>query len=155
MLARGATPYDVAKLLGDEIATIEKHYAPFVRELRERVRNLMETGRGIHASVSRCSGSLRCRSPALSDPGSGSQRESGIRHRLHQENGAQGDALRELAGSARVSRSLGRALGQHSYPCHHQTPGCRMFLCLKPMRETKPCGQFYCYYWVRPFLSLS
>jgi integrase len=49
MLARGATPYDVAKLLGDEIATIEKHYAPFVRELRERVRNLMETGEGISA----------------------------------------------------------------------------------------------------------
>jgi integrase len=49
MLARGATAYDVAKLLGDEIATVEKHYAPFVRELRERVRNLMETGKGIHA----------------------------------------------------------------------------------------------------------
>jgi len=48
MLARGATPYDVAKLLGDEIATVEKHYAPFVRELRERVRALMETGEGIH-----------------------------------------------------------------------------------------------------------
>ncbi len=47
MLARGATPYDVAKLLGDEIATVEKHYAPFVRELRERVRALMETGGGI------------------------------------------------------------------------------------------------------------
>jgi integrase len=47
MLARGATPYDVAKLLGDEIATIEKHYAPFVRELRERVRTLMESGNGI------------------------------------------------------------------------------------------------------------
>jgi integrase len=47
MLARGATPYDVAKLLGDEIATIEKHYAPFVRELRERVRALMESSDGI------------------------------------------------------------------------------------------------------------
>jgi integrase len=47
MLARGATLYDVAKLLGDETATIEKHYAPFVRDLRERVRTLMETGEGI------------------------------------------------------------------------------------------------------------
>lgn len=47
MLARGATPYDVAKLLGDEIATIEKHYAPFVRELRERVRALMESSDGL------------------------------------------------------------------------------------------------------------
>ncbi|MHB8499814.1 MAG: tyrosine-type recombinase/integrase [Candidatus Acidiferrales bacterium] len=47
MLARGASPYDVAKLLGDEIATVEKHYAPFVRELRERVRALMESGEGL------------------------------------------------------------------------------------------------------------
>jgi integrase len=47
MLARGATPYDVAKLLADEIATVERHYAPFVRELRERVRTLMESGGGI------------------------------------------------------------------------------------------------------------
>jgi len=47
MLARGASPYDIAKLLGDEIATVEKHYAPFVRELRERVRTLMESGEGI------------------------------------------------------------------------------------------------------------
>ena len=30
MLARGASPYDVAKLLGDTVETIEKHYAPFV-----------------------------------------------------------------------------------------------------------------------------
>ena len=51
MLARGATPYDVAKLLGDEIATVEKHYAPFVRELRERVRALMENDSGIQAFV--------------------------------------------------------------------------------------------------------
>jgi integrase len=55
MLARGATPYDVAKLLGDEIATVEKHYAPFVRELRERVRDLMETAEGIHAYKDRIS----------------------------------------------------------------------------------------------------
>jgi len=47
MLARGATPYDIAKLLGDEIATVEKHYAPFVRELRERVRTLMESKLGM------------------------------------------------------------------------------------------------------------
>ncbi|HLW81654.1 MAG TPA: site-specific integrase [Candidatus Acidoferrales bacterium] len=42
MLVRGATPYDVAKLLGDTIDTVEKHYAPFVPELRERVRRIME-----------------------------------------------------------------------------------------------------------------
>jgi len=42
MLVRGATPYDVAKVLGDTIDTVEKHYAPFVPELRERVRRIME-----------------------------------------------------------------------------------------------------------------
>ena len=47
LLARGATPYDVAKLLGDTVDTIEKYYAPFVKELRERVRRLMENGQGI------------------------------------------------------------------------------------------------------------
>jgi integrase len=47
MLARGASPYDVAKLLGDTVETIEKHYAPFVRELRERTRRIMESGEGL------------------------------------------------------------------------------------------------------------
>ncbi len=47
MLARGGSPYDVAKLLGDTIETIEKHYTPFVRELRERVRRLMENEEGL------------------------------------------------------------------------------------------------------------
>jgi integrase len=47
LLARGASPYDVAKLLGDTVETIEKHYAPFVRELRERARRIMETGEGL------------------------------------------------------------------------------------------------------------
>jgi hypothetical protein len=47
MLARGASPYDVAKLLGDTVDTIEKHYAPFVRELRERARGIMENGEGL------------------------------------------------------------------------------------------------------------
>jgi hypothetical protein len=34
-------------LLGDTVETIEKHYAPFVRELRERARRIMETGEGL------------------------------------------------------------------------------------------------------------
>jgi site-specific recombinase XerD len=42
MLARGASPYDVAKLLGDTIETVERHYMEFVKELRERVRRMME-----------------------------------------------------------------------------------------------------------------
>ena len=40
MLARGASPYDVAKLLGDTVETVEKHYAPFVKELRDRLGEL-------------------------------------------------------------------------------------------------------------------
>src|SRR6202158_4233223 len=47
MWARGASPYDVAKVLGDTIETVERHYMPFVRELRERVRLILETGVGI------------------------------------------------------------------------------------------------------------
>ncbi len=47
LLARGASPYDVAKLLGDTVETVEKHYAPFVRELRERARRIMENGEGL------------------------------------------------------------------------------------------------------------
>lgn len=51
MLARGASPYDVAKLLGDTVATVEKHYAPFVKELRERARRLMENGEGLEKTT--------------------------------------------------------------------------------------------------------
>jgi hypothetical protein len=40
-------PDDVAKLLGDTVETIEKHHAPFVRELRERARRIMESGEGL------------------------------------------------------------------------------------------------------------
>jgi integrase len=43
MLRRGATAYDVAKVLGDTIETVEQHYAPFVQELRDRVRRIMES----------------------------------------------------------------------------------------------------------------
>ncbi len=50
LLARGASPYDVAKLLGDTVETVEKHYAPFVRELRERARRILESGEGLEIS---------------------------------------------------------------------------------------------------------
>jgi hypothetical protein len=46
MLTRGETAYAVAKLLGDTVDTIERHYAPYVRELRDRTRGLMENGEG-------------------------------------------------------------------------------------------------------------
>jgi integrase len=51
LLARGASPYDVAKLLGDTVETVENHYAPFVRELRERARNIMENGLGLEIAA--------------------------------------------------------------------------------------------------------
>ena len=51
MLSRGASPYDVAKMLGDTIDTVERHYTPFVKELRDRVRNILETGTGIEESA--------------------------------------------------------------------------------------------------------
>ena len=47
LLSRGASPYDVAKLLGDTVETIEKHHLPFVREMRERARRIMELGEGL------------------------------------------------------------------------------------------------------------
>jgi hypothetical protein len=47
MLSRGGSPYDVAKALGDTIDTIERHYTPFVPELRERVRSILESGVGL------------------------------------------------------------------------------------------------------------
>ncbi|MGB6718210.1 MAG: site-specific integrase [Candidatus Acidiferrales bacterium] len=53
MLSRGASPYDVAKLIGDTVDTIERHYAPFVRELRERARRIMETGEGLEITGTR------------------------------------------------------------------------------------------------------
>jgi len=51
MLSRGASPYDVAKMLGDTIETVEKHYTPFVKELRERVRSILETDSGLESTV--------------------------------------------------------------------------------------------------------
>jgi hypothetical protein len=46
LLLRSASPYDVAKMLGDTIETVE-YCMPFVRELRERVRRILENGTGL------------------------------------------------------------------------------------------------------------
>src|SRR5215471_20251077 len=62
-------------------------------------------------TVSRCSRALRRSGLALPNSGSRWQREGGVRHRPHQENSTQGDALREPGRSAGVSRSLGTDLG--------------------------------------------
>ena len=34
-------------MLGDTIETVERYYMPFVKELRDRVRNILETGVGL------------------------------------------------------------------------------------------------------------
>lgn len=41
LLANGASLYDVAKMLGIDVATAEKHYAPYVKELQERSTRLI------------------------------------------------------------------------------------------------------------------
>ncbi len=61
MLVRGASPYDVAKMLGDTIETVEQHDTPSVKELRERVRWLLENGTGLEFTVTPAS-QLRTRS---------------------------------------------------------------------------------------------
>lgn len=42
LLLQGATLYDVAKLLGITVAITERHYSPWVKELQERGRKLVE-----------------------------------------------------------------------------------------------------------------
>jgi site-specific recombinase XerD len=49
LLRAGAGVYDVARMLGDTVETVEKHYAPFVPALRERVRRILESGAGLEA----------------------------------------------------------------------------------------------------------
>jgi integrase len=41
ILAGGGTIYDVAKVLGDTVDTVERCYAPFTEQLQERVRNIL------------------------------------------------------------------------------------------------------------------
>jgi integrase len=41
ILAGGGTIYDVAKVLGDTVDTVERCYAPFTEQLQERVRDIL------------------------------------------------------------------------------------------------------------------
>jgi integrase len=50
MLARGVNPYNVTKLVGITVDMLERHYAPFILELRERVRVALERGQGFEPS---------------------------------------------------------------------------------------------------------
>ena len=47
MLVKGASPYDVAKLLGDTVESVEKYSVPYVRELRERAPRFVEGEEGL------------------------------------------------------------------------------------------------------------
>jgi site-specific recombinase XerD len=47
MLARGASIFDVAKMLADTVDTIEKHYASFVQAARDAAQLRMDNGIGI------------------------------------------------------------------------------------------------------------
>jgi site-specific recombinase XerD len=47
VLLRCGNPYYVARLLGDTLAVVMKHYVPYVTELQERARLLLETGTGL------------------------------------------------------------------------------------------------------------
>jgi hypothetical protein len=47
MLARGASIYDVAKMLADTADTVEKHYASFIPAARDAAQSKMDNGIGI------------------------------------------------------------------------------------------------------------
>lgn len=47
MLLKGASTYQVAKLLGDTVRVVELYYAPYVKELREHGRSLIENDSGL------------------------------------------------------------------------------------------------------------
>jgi integrase/recombinase XerC len=47
MLARGASIFDVAKMLADTVDTVEKHYASFVQAARDSAQHRMDNGLGI------------------------------------------------------------------------------------------------------------
>jgi|HubBroStandDraft_1064217.scaffolds.fasta_scaffold81553_3 hypothetical protein len=51
LLHKGVDIFLVAKLLGDTVAVVEKHYARFVTELRERARGLMTASAGLEGTI--------------------------------------------------------------------------------------------------------
>lgn len=49
LLGRSVNPYNVARILGITVEILEKHYAPFVPELRDRVLDALESGHGLES----------------------------------------------------------------------------------------------------------
>lgn len=46
-LARGMSVYDLAKWIADTVAAVERHYAEWITEARDRARRIMENGEGL------------------------------------------------------------------------------------------------------------
>jgi integrase len=49
LLLKGASAYEVAQYLGDTVQTVERYYATWVKEFRERSRRIVEGGMGLEA----------------------------------------------------------------------------------------------------------
>jgi integrase len=47
LMVGGASLYEVAKLLGDTAAMVEKHYLDFVSEMRDKARRILDGGEGL------------------------------------------------------------------------------------------------------------
>ena len=60
LLMKGVHESMVAKILGDTVGTVIKYYLPFVKELRDRARVLMNCGQGIEELVTPASQHLGC-----------------------------------------------------------------------------------------------
>ena len=75
----------------------------------------------VESTVSRCPRALRRGGHAVSHPGSRSKGQSRVGRRSRAENAAQRSALRESGTSPSLPRPLGRTLGRHAHPRHHQT----------------------------------
>lgn len=50
MLVRGVNPYNVARVVGITVEMLERHYAPFIPELRQRVRVALDSERGLEVA---------------------------------------------------------------------------------------------------------
>lgn len=46
-------PYSVAKLVGITVDILERHYAPLIPELRERVRRALDSAEGLDGMLRR------------------------------------------------------------------------------------------------------
>lgn len=64
LLAQGASLYDVSRLLGNSVRVVERHYAPYVKELQERGARLVTGMKVVPADVERSGAPPRPPAPA-------------------------------------------------------------------------------------------